>query len=274
MTDGNGSALRGLAAYRARKEEAERRAAERARPKVLKFALEKDGDSAVVRFAQEMDFDAKHAGEAIGYVNVEHVNPDQVNGWKNRGNCTKESQGACYPDELVADETVDWNDRKGWKQKEMFRINVIAGEPREVTFKNTRGNDSTKAYATDVDQKTGDGTVYLLEQGTFNGIYDALAEMATDDETITEHYYKIKRKGSEWNNTSYIVTKGKEIPKDAKDLSEFELYDIDEQVPEIPYAQQKAFYWNGVERPDVVSPVSEDKELVGASSATGTGDGW
>jgi len=273
MTDGNGSALKGLAAYRARREEADRRAAERTKPKVQKFALEKDGDSAIVRFGQEIDFDAKHATDKIGYVNVEHVNPDQQNGWKNRGNCTQESQGACYPDELVRDETVEWNDRKGWKQKEMFRINVIGGEPREVVEK-VNGKERTKNYATDVDVKTGDGTVYLLEQGTFNGIYDALAEMAADDETITEHYYKIKRKGSEWNNTSYLITKGKEIPKDAKDVADFEFYDIDEQVPEIPYAQQKAFYWNGVDRSDVVSPVAEEKELVGSGSKTGTTDGW
>lgn len=271
MTEG--SALKGLAAYRARKEEQDRREAERNRPKIQRFALEKDGDSAIVRFAQEIDPDAKHYDESLGmgFVNIEHVNPDRTNGWKNRGNCTLTSQGACYPDELVQDKTVDWNDRKGWKQKEKFYINVIAGEPREVIEKKGK-YENVRTYGTDIDQATGDGVVYLLEQGTYNGIYDTLAEMATDDETITDHYYKIKRKGNEYNDTSYLITKLKEIPADAKPLSEFELINFEEDVMnEVPYAQQEAFYWRGVERADAPL-VEEEREPVGAgSSAPGPG---
>lgn len=273
MTE-NKSALKGLAAYAARKAEQERKAAERNKPRVQKFALEKDGDSAIVRFAQEIDPDAKHYDEqrGVGFVNIEHKNPDKLNGWKNVGNCTLESQGACYPDELVADSSVSWDDRKGWKQKEVFRVNLIAGTPREVTEK-VNGKDKTKTYATDVDEKTGDGTVYLLEQGTFNGVYDALADMAADDETVTEHYYKIKRKGNEWNNTSYIITKGKAIPKDVKSLDEFELIDFEtDLMTEVPYAQQEAYYWREVTRPD--APVEREPAMSDAAQRTATNLGW
>lgn len=284
MTDENGSALKGLAAYRARKQEQERAQAERSRPKIQKFALEKDGDSAIVRFGQEIDADAKNYSEKakIGFVNIEHVNPEKSNGWKNRANCTVNSQGACYPDDLVSDQSVSWDDRKGWKQKEKFYVNVIGGTPREVTEK-VNGKDRVKTFATDIDEKTGDGTVYLLEQGTFNGIYDALADMAGDDETITENYYKIRRKGNLYNDTSYIITKGKVIPKGAKDLDEFELIDFEEEVlNEIPYGQQEAYYWRDVPRANTVRESAEDAEAqpawagagAGGTTKTGSSDGW
>lgn len=270
------SALKGLAAYKARKDsmEADRNAAAARREEGSAnfFKLVRDGDSAVVRFAQEIDPDATGYTEAagLGYVNIEHRNPDKANGWKNKANCSTESQGACLPCEYVADRDVEWNDKKGWKQKEQFYVNVIAGPSEEIEFKGKTHN-----LTTSINQSKGEGEVYLLAQSTWKGIYDQLAEYAMDDETILDTYFKITRKGDEFNNTSYILTKGKAVPAGAKDLSEYTLVDIENVInKEIPYAQQEAFYWRGVDRPGHASATAEpNRELVSVGT-TSASDEW
>lgn len=247
--------VQGLKEYRERKAAEEARKEAASKPKIQRFNLQKDGDSAVVRFAQEIDFDAKNFNEkvGIGFVNIEHTcGSDPKNGWKNRANCSIESQGQCLPCELVSDYSVEWENRKGWKQKEKFYINVIGGEPREVVD-TINGKEVKRYFATDVDRTTGDGTVYLLEQGTYNGIYDSLADYFLEEEvsggTITDKFFKITRKGSGFNDTSYGITALKELPKGAKSVDDFELYDIKGDVlREVPYAQQDAFYHAGVAR--------------------------
>lgn len=239
----------GLKEYKERKAAEEARRAEASKPKIQRFNLEKDGDSAIVRFAQEIDFDAKNydEGRGIGFVNLEHVNGDDPkSGWLTNANCSQEAQGACYPCERAKDYAVDWSARKGWKQKEKFYINLVAGEPREVVV-TENGKEKTKYFATDIDRATGDGTVYLLSQSTHNGIYDALADYFLEEEvsggSITDKYFKITRKGSGFNDTSYGVVALKELPAEAKDVSEFELYNIKEDVlRDVDYAQQEAFY--------------------------------
>lgn len=264
------SVIEGLGAYKQRKAEQDARREAASKPKVSRFSLEKDGDSAVVRFAQEIDHDAKNYDESvgIGFVNLEHVNPeDPSNGWKNRANHSVDSQGACFPCEKASDSTVEWADRKGWKPKERFYINVVGGEPREVVEK-VNGKERTAYFTTDIDRKTGDGTVYVLEQSTFNGIWDQLAEVAVEDETITENYYKITRKGSGFNDTKYSLTRLKdEVPAKAKAVKDFELYDIKADIlREVPYNQQQAFYYRGTSLADAA-------DVVGSTS-TGTKETW
>lgn len=270
--------VEGLAAYRKRKEEEEARRAEAQKPRFNRFALKKDGDSVVVRFAQEIDFSANNYDEnrGLGFVNIEHKNgSDAKNGWKNRGNCTEESQGACFPCEKVKDYSVEWNARKGWKQKETFYINLIAGEPREEVVQ-VDGQEKKRYFTTDVDKKTGDGVVYLLEQGTYNGIHDDLANYFLEEDlsggTITDKFFKITRKGNLYNDTSYSVLALKELPKGAKDLSEFELVNISEDaLKEIPYAQQEAFYYRGMSS----TPAAAVEEKVPAEAgSTGSNSKW
>lgn len=272
-----GSALEGLAAYKARKQAEEARREAASKPKINRVNLEKDGDSVVLRFAQEIDFDANGYDEAvgIGFVNIEHDarSVDPKNGWKNRANCSAESQGDCFPCDRVKDYAVEWADRKGWKQKEMFYINVIAGEQREV--KETRnGKEFTKYFPTDLGK--GEDTVYLLSQGTYNGIYDALAEAALENETILDTLWKVTRKGSDWNNTQYTLTQlPKKLTADLKPVSEYELYNIKEDIlVEVPYAQQEAFYYRGVSAVEEAPAEAEARETVAAGSATGNNDAW
>lgn len=264
----------GLAEYKKRKAEEEARREAAGKPKIQRFALQKDGDSAVVRFAQEIDFDAKNYDEeaGIGFVNIEHTNgSDPKNGWKNRATCSIDTQGACFPCEKVSDHAVEWAARKGWKQKEKFYINVIAGEPREVT-ETVNGQEKKRYFTSDLADDAKGGTVYLLEQGTYNGIYDALATFFLNSkaskDTILGKSFQITRKGSGFNDTSYSIIPVEDLPKDATPLKDFELYNIKEDVlVEVPYAQQEAFYFKG-STPEAASAPAD------SGSATSTEDSW
>lgn len=272
----------GLAEYKKRKAEEEARREAASKPRLQRFALKKDGDSAVVRFAQEIDFDAKNFNEdrGIGFVNIEHTSgADPKNGWKNRANCTMESQGACFPCEKVQDASIEWANRKGWKQKEKFYINVIGGDVIEETYTKPNGEEGTRYFTGNIDRDTGDGTVYLLEQGTYNGIYDDLADYFLEEDlsggTITDKYFKITRKGSQYNDTSYSVLALKEIPKDAKSLDDFELYNIKEDVmEEVAYPQQEAFYYKGLSVSSPVESAPAAAAPASAGTATGSDEVW
>lgn len=267
----------GLKEYRERKIAEEARREEAAKPRVQRFALEKDGDSAVVRFGQEMDADgAKYdPAQGIGVVHIFHVNGDDPkNGFKNAAKCTMESQGACYACQRVSDYSIEWAERKGWKQKEKFAINVIAGEPREAIEK-VNGQDKKKYYTTDLPDDAKGGTVYLVEQSTYNGIYDALAQFFLNSkaskDTILGKTFQITRKGSGFNDTSYNVIPVEDLPKDATPLSEFELVDVQEILPEVPVQQQDAFYHAGSE--PAASQQAAPSEDSGAGS-TDTDESW
>lgn len=259
----------GLKEYQERKAAEEARREEASKPKVQRFALEKDGDSAVVRFAQEIDVDAKgySADTGIGVVHIFHVNGDDPkNGFRNAAKCSSETQGACYPDERVSDYAVEWDNRKGWKQKEKFVVNLVAGEPREVTVREN-GQEKKRYFTTDLPDDAKGGTVYLLEQSTYNGIYDTLVKFflntKASKETILGKTFQISRKGSSFNDTSYNIIPVEDLPKGATPLSEFELVDVQDVLPEIPYAQQKAFYHKGSavaeeSAPAADAPASDD----------------
>ncbi len=265
----------GLKEYQERKAAEETRREEAAKPRVQRFALETDGDSAVVRFAQEMDADADGYSTEVGkgVVHIFHNNGDDVkNGFMNAATCTIDSQGACYGCDRVQEYAIDWEERKAWKQKEKFTINVIAGEPREVTEK-VAGKEKKKYFTTDLPDDATGGVVYLLEQSTYNGIYDALSAFflnaKASKNTILGKTFQITRKGKGFNDTSYNVIPVEDLPKTATPISEYQLVDVLEVLPEIDYAAQNAFYHKGSSAPASAPAVSES-----ASSATSTTESW
>lgn len=270
----------GLKEYQERKAAEEARREEANKPRVQRFNLKKDGDSAVVRFAQEMDVDAAgYSAEAgIGVVHVFHVNGDDPkNGFMNACKCSIESQGACYACGRVTDYSVEWDNRKGWKQKEKFTINLIAGEPREET-ETVNGKEKKRYYTTDLADDAKGGTVYLLEQSTYNGIYDALVNFflntKASKETILGKTFQITRKGSGFNDTSYNIIPVEELPKTATPLSEFELVDVQEVVPEVEFAQQDAFFHKGSAAPAAAEATTGSSTGSAASTGTGTEESW
>lgn len=273
----------GLKEYQERKAAEEARREEAAKPKIQRFALEKDGDSATIRFGQEMDHDAKGVDPevGIGVVHVFHNNGDDPkNGFMNAAKCSINSQGACYGCERVQDYAVEWAERKGWKQKEKFVINVIAGEPREVVEK-VNGKEKKRYFTTDLADDAKGGTVYLVEQSTYNGIYDSLAafflNVKASKETILGKTFQISRKGSGFNDTSYSIIPVEDLPKSATPLKDFDLFDVNEVLPEVPYAQQDAFFHKGQATRQTVStdaPAESAPATADAGSKTGTTEGW
>lgn len=266
----------GLKEYRERKAAEEKRREEGNKPKVTRFNLLKDGDSAIIRFGQEMDPDAKGYDPkvGIGVVHLYHQNGDDPkNGFFNQALCSLESQGDCYPHNRMRGVSRDeWDGVKGWKVKEKFCINVIGGDVKEVVV-NENGKDKTKYVTTDLPDDAKGGTVYLLEQSTFNGIYEQLSNWflntKASKETIVGKTFQITRSGNDFNNTKYSIIPVEDLPKGATPLSEFELYDIANVLPDVPFAQQDAFYHQGQASAPAAAPADAP-----ASSATGTTDGW
>jgi hypothetical protein len=260
----------GLKEYQERKRAEEARREEAAKPRVQRFALQKDGDSAIVRFGQEIDDDAKGFDPEVGkgVVHIFHTNGDDPkNGFMNAAKCSTETQGACLPCEKVQNSNVEWEQRKGWKQKEKFTINVIAGEPKEVEI-----NGKKKYFTTDLPDDAKGGTVYLVEQSTYNGIYDSLSNFflntKASKETILGKTFQITRKGSNFNDTSYSIIPVEDLPKTATPLKEFELVDVQEVLSDVPYGQQAAFYARGS------SPVVEPELASATAGASVSESPW
>src|SRR5699024_2736478 len=117
------------------------------------------------------------------------------------------------------------------------------------------------------------GVVYLVEQSTYNGIYDALAKFFLNSkaskDTILGKTFEISRKGSKFNDTSYTIIAVEDIPDDATPITEFELVDVQEVVPEVPYQQQDAFLHKG-SAPAAPSGGSAPEQ----SSPTSTDESW
>lgn len=195
-------------------------------PKTEWFKLE-DGETKVVRFAQEVDSDSpKYDPErGLGVIASEVSNPDN---FKQKCLSTLEDEGRDFGSEMHQrlQGTAGYNG--GWRPKSRFYINVI------------------------VTEADGSKHVQILSQGLGpKQITPALLEMAEEYKSITDREFKITRTGKDFNNTSYTLT-----PRDRDDkpfdFSGFELYDLKKTaVRYVPYAEQAAFFGfeDGVEVP-------------------------
>jgi hypothetical protein len=193
-----------------------------------------DKQSVKVRFLQELDPDSPNYSEKndLGFLAVEHVNPKN---WKRKAVCTMDDEGACYGCE---EHRKDW--KAGWKQKTRLYINVL------------------------VDDGQNDPYVAVLSQG--NGpksITPTLIEYAGDDETITDKWFSIKRTGAGATDTSYTLRAGKSEPD--VNVEDYELFDLEKAVRQVPYDQQKAHYLDGQE--EEVAAAGEAAAATGSSTA-------
>jgi hypothetical protein len=178
-----------------------------------------DKQSVKVQFLQELDADSPNYSSKndLGFLAVEHVNPKN---WRRKALCSIEDQGACYGCEQ---HRKDW--KAGWKQKTRLYINVL------------------------VDDGQNDPYVAVLSQG--NGpksITPTLIEYAGGDEgepvSITDKWFKIKRSGSGATDTSYLLMPGADSKNNVED---YELFDLEKVLRDLPYDQQAAHYHDGEE---------------------------
>lgn len=193
----------------------ERRAAAADRVKVTWVKLS-DGDSIKIRFLQELDEDSPNYSEknGVGFIAVEHSSPED---YKRKAVCTSD-QGGCYACDRVRSAS-DKDERSGWKQRQKLYINVLVDNGKDEPF------------------------VAVLSQGNgAKSITPGLIEFATDNVSITNRYFRIKRTGSGISDTSYTLTP-QDPRNDLPSVEDFEIFDLDASVVRtVPLAEQAEFY--------------------------------
>lgn len=222
------SVTKGLAGFRKIKEENERRAAERDRPKAEWFDWKKNAkapspNEVLVQFLQELDPDSAGYNEdrGLAVAAVEHEAPG-AKGYQRRALCTLESEGQCY-----VCERRKANYEEGWRTKTNFYINALI----------------------DYNGK-GEPEVAVLSRNFNNPFTQQLLGIAVDDGTITDTVFKVTRVGS-GKQTVWTL-----MPTKAKKFSEdnVEAFDLEETVlRSVPYDNQAKYYgqvWDGAESSD------------------------
>jgi hypothetical protein len=202
-------AIKGLAAIKKKAEEKKGFSGDGESP----FLSLKDGDSAKIRFLQELDEDSQAYDERRGAVLVleEHSSPKD---FKKTAMCTAETEGRCWACEQTSTPEIG----KKWKPKMRFYANVIVRNPD--------GEDKVKILKRGFsDKDVGNDVINIVEEF----------------EALSDKDLKISRKGSKMNDTSYSL-----LPLAPKPLTkaekELELIDPWKFVKNIPYDQQAAFY--------------------------------
>lgn len=169
----------------------------------------KDGDSHKIRFLQELDETAEHYNpEAnLGILVLQHRHPDD---YKKRAVCTIDDEGRCFGCE------------QGWNQRQELFINVLVEDDE-------------------------DNPVKVLNQGVGkSSVVPWLLEYAGDAGSITDVPFRIKRTGSGMRDTQYTLTPAGKA-SEPLDVSKYELFDLEKLLNQVPYDQQKEYFYGAGE---------------------------
>jgi len=201
--------LKGLKAIKAHQAEQEARREKSDRPKTTWFKLQ-GGTSAKVRFLQELDEESPHYSEKNGLalMVVEHRHPTR---FMQKAVCTAD-EGGCWACEMNAA-----NPREGWHQRTQLYANVL------------------------VDDGTNEPYVALFSRADGkNSIVGTIVEYAEENDSISNRWFKITRKGTGKEDTSYSIM-GFD-PKDDVNVEDYELFDLQNVLREVPYDKQEEHY--------------------------------
>ena len=185
-----------------------------------------DGQSAKIRFVEELDVDSAHYNENRGLAVVvsEHTNPKD---YKRKAACTMESLGRCFGCEMARKEP-----KSGWRARLRFYTNVLV-------------NDGTE-----------DPYIAVWSQGiSKQSAFNTIREYALETGSVSNLQWKLKRNG-QGTETNYTM-----IPtspdSEPFDWSGVEPYNLDKVVREVPYAEQEAFYF-GFDTPSTTTATNTD----------------
>jgi hypothetical protein len=181
-----------------------------------------DGQSAKIRFVEELDADSASYSEdrGLSVVIAEHTNPKD---YKRKAACTQDSEGRCYGCEMARKEP-----KSGWRSRLRFYCNVL------------------------VEDGTEDAYIAVWSQGiSKQSAFNTIREYALETGSISNIVWKIKRNG-QGTETNYTL-----IPSTAPDSEPFnwgahEFFNLEKVVREVPYPEQEAFYF-GFDSPSVTS---------------------
>lgn len=204
-------------------------------PKVnyLKLA---DGETVRLWFLQELDAGSPGYNEdaGLGFLAIEHQSPRN---FKIRGLCSMDDEGRCRGCEKHQQDF-----KAGWRQKSRLYINVL------VQRLDKAGNE------------VGEPEVAVLAQGNgAKSVTPGLIEFAGENGTITANAFKMKRTGSGQTDTSYVLTPGKALDE-RLNPADYDLFDLDLVVREVPYDEQDAFYAGNQQEGAPVAATSVDSD--------------
>ena len=175
-----------------------------------------DGQSAKVRFVNELDEDSPNydAVRDLAIVVSEHTNPKD---YKRKAVCTADSEGRCFGCEMARKQTEADRKQGSWRARFRYYTNLLVDDGME------------EPYVAVWSQGVG-------KQSAFN----TLKEYAIDTGSISNRSWRMKRQGS-GTDTSYIILPG-DPDNEKYDWSNVEPFNLEKVVRQVPYAEQESFY--------------------------------
>lgn len=184
-----------------------------------------DGQSAKIRFVEELDNESAHYDDARGLsvVIAEHTNPKD---YKRKAACTMESEGRCYGCEMARVEP-----KSGWRSKLRFYCNVL------------------------VDDGLEDPYVAVWSQGVSKqSAFNTIREYALETGSVSNLQWKLKRNGQGTETNYTLIPTSPDSEPHA--WGEHEFFNLEKVVREVPYPEQESFYF-GFDAPSVTSTNAE-----------------
>jgi len=170
-----------------------------------------DGQSAKVRFVNELDEDSPNFDKArdVAIVVSEHTNPKD---YKRKAVCTQDSEGRCFGCEMARKEP-----KSGWRARFRFYTNLLVDDGLESPY------------------------VAVWSQGVGKqSAFNTLREYALETGSISNRTWRMKRQGS-GTDTTYILLPG-DPDTDKHDWSGVEPFNLEKVVREVTYVEQESFY--------------------------------
>jgi hypothetical protein len=180
-----------------------------------------DGQSAKIRFIEELDQDSASYSDARGLsvVIAEHTNPKD---YKRKAACTVDSEGRCFGCEMARKEP-----KSGWRSRLRFYCNVV------------------------IDDGTEDPYVAVWSQGiSKQSAFNTIREYALETGSISNLEWKIKRNG-QGTETSYTLLPTRP-DSEPFNWDGIEAFNLEKVVREVAYAEQENFYF-GFDAPSITS---------------------
>lgn len=206
--------------------------------KRLKIA---DGKTLTLRVINEMDEDSENYDKERGLAGVveEHKSPHQKL-WMRKFACTKNTEGKCW-----ACEQWELTQDKRWRSKMRFYFSALVTDPT-----------------------TKESEVVYWDTSVFKSpVYDALMDQYLDTKSVSNLEWRLRRSGSGMNDTTYTLAV-KSFDTKPFDWTGIEPVDLNDLVPDVPYAEQEAYLGGPIGAEE-----SEDEDDVPAE-ATGENIQW
>ena len=184
-----------------------------------------DGQSAKIRFIEELDADSANYSEdrGLSVVIAEHTNPKD---YKRKAACTIDSEGRCYGCEMARKEP-----KSGWRSRLRFYCNVLVDDGLEAPY------------------------VAVWSQGiSKQSAFNTIREYALETGSISNLEWKIKRNG-QGTETNYTLLPTKPDTEPYA-WGSLETFDLEKVVRDVAYAEQENFYF-GFDAPSITASNSD-----------------